>query len=107
MNALLRSWLNFDEFLTTRLLKVIYFGVTGLIALGVIVGVFGGVAGCVAALRYDSIRGAVGSLGLTLLYVVGGALLAVLWRVWCEMVILAFKINENLQAVRDALAGRS
>jgi hypothetical protein len=107
MRAAIRAWLNFDDFVTTRMLKGVYVMVTGVIGLGIVVGVLGGLAGCAAALKMDSIRGALGSLGMTFVYVVGGVLVAVLWRVWCEVLMLAFKINENLQVVREALAGRS
>lgn len=102
MHPRIEQLAHFDEFVTTKILRVVYLAGTALIALGIIAAVFGGVAGCVAALRYDSARGALGSMFLAVLYVVGGLLAAVLWRVYCEVLMVVFKINDNLQAIKDA-----
>lgn len=39
-----------------------------------------------------------GSLVTGLLAIVGGGLLA---RIWCELMVVLFKINENLQKIAD------
>lgn len=101
MGSLLKQWLNFDNFITIRILKVVYVAVTALIAVGMALGVVAALVGCGVALKGDSIQGALASLFGLVLYLVGGVLGAVVWRIYCEILIVAFKINENLQAIRD------
>jgi hypothetical protein len=96
----IKAWLNFDDFLTTRILKLVYISVTLLILLAMVIGVLGGLAGCATAVRLDSVGGVATSLFMTTLYIVGGFLTAVIWRVYCEVLLVVFKINENIQALR-------
>jgi len=94
--------INFDEFLTTRILKVIYLVGAALIALGAVaMGGLTSLVGLYTALSNDSIEGALASLFFLALSFGGGLIGLLLWRVFCEIVIVVFKINENLQAIRD------
>ena len=94
--------LQFDDFITTKIIKLIYFVGLGLTGLGMIFGVFGGLAECAAGLRDRSLGESLASLFGSVLWLVGGAMGAVLWRVYCEVLIVIFKINENLQGIRDS-----
>ncbi|WP_420811681.1 DUF4282 domain-containing protein [Nitrincola tibetensis] len=73
--------------LTPKIITLIYW----LLLLGVIFGslqyIFGGWGGFT-----------IGKFFMGLLYMVGGAIAA---RVWCELLIVLFKMNEALQALRN------
>lgn len=79
---------SFQEFVTTRLIKVMYAILLVLIAVGTLVGL----AAALIGMR-DSVLAGLGLLCLTplvaLLYVIGA-------RVWMELVIVVFRIAENL-----------
>jgi uncharacterized protein DUF4282 len=94
--------INFDEFLTTRILKVVYMVGAALIAFGAVaMGGLTSLVGVFTALSNDSAEGALASLFFLALSLGGGLIGLLLWRVFCEVVIVVFKINENLQAIRD------
>src|SRR5215510_12423294 len=93
---------NFDEFLTTRILKVVYLVGAALILLGAAaMGGLTSLLGLFTALSNSSAEGALVSLFFLALSIGGGLIGLLLWRVFCEVVIVVFKINENLQAIRD------
>src|SRR5215475_11478261 len=100
--SILGRIVNFDEFLTTRILKVVYLAGAALIALGAVaMGGLTSLLGLFTALSNDSAEGALASLFFLGLSIGGGLIGLLLWRVFCEIVIVVFKINENLQAVKD------
>ena len=78
--------LYFDKMLTPRIITFVYW----LLLLGaVIVGLtsmFGGYGGF-----------SIGKFFMGILFAVGGAVGV---RIWCELMIVAFKINEALQEIR-------
>ena len=77
----------FDSMLTPKIITFVYwilllFAVVG--GLGAMFGGFGGFS--------------VGKFFMGLLYIVGGAVGA---RIWCELMIVLFKMNEALQELRN------
>jgi hypothetical protein len=93
-------FLNFDEFITGGLLKIVYIIGVALVLL-VTVGGGGFTALGLIALNSNSLGAAMGALFFFILSLVGGGLGLLLWRVYCELIMVIFKINENLQALRD------
>jgi len=81
------KFLFFDSMLTPKLITFIYW----LLLLGVLgyglSSMFGGYGGFTFT-----------KFLLGLVYIVGGAVAV---RVWCELLIVVFKINENLQNLKD------
>jgi|GEM_PF-1776234 hypothetical protein len=105
--SFLTRFLNFDEFITSRLLKIVYVIGAGLILLITVGG--GGLTALgslFVALSTASLGGVVVALFFFVLSLVGGALGVLLWRVYCELIMVIFKINENLQTLREQNALR-
>ncbi|WP_086981232.1 DUF4282 domain-containing protein [Vibrio aphrogenes] len=86
----MKSAFYFDSMLTPKL-------VTGLYWLLLLIAVFSGFS--VMFSGYHGIT--FESFILGLLSMAGGAIGA---RIWCELMIVVFKINENLQALKDSKA---
>ncbi|HYX29347.1 MAG TPA: DUF4282 domain-containing protein [Pyrinomonadaceae bacterium] len=96
-------FLNFDEFIAGRFLKVLYVAGSLLIIIGVIgIGGVTTLTGLVYSLGEQTPTGMLGSLFWFLLMLIGGVVWLILWRVYCEIIMIFFKINENLQAIRDS-----
>ncbi len=83
----LADFLAFRVMLTPVLIKILFW-------LGVIVCVLAGVANLVFALRVNSIT----ELFSSLVLLFGGPIFV---RIWCEMMILWFRIHETLQQIKD------
>ncbi len=78
--------LSFDKMLTPKIITVVYW----ILLLGAVIGGLGSI--------FAGPRGfSIGSLFMGIVYTVGGA---VAIRIWCELLIVAFKINEALQEIR-------
>lgn len=98
----LKRFLNFDEFITGSLLKAIYLiGVVLILLAAIWLGGLTALAGLALAFNQDSFGGVIASLFLLALSLGIGVFGVILWRVYCERVMVIFKINENLQALRD------
>ena len=81
----MRELLFFDDMLTPKVITVVYW----LLLLFVLIGGIG--------VMFSEPGGFVGFIGGLLAIVIG----AVLARIWCEMLIVVFKMNEALQAIRQ------
>lgn len=102
-DALWFRLINFDEFITSKLIKIIYVGGTALILIGAIGG--GGISSLtslIVAFKLDSPTAIIGSLFFFLVSLVAGLLFALLFRVYCELLIAIFKINESLIAIKES-----
>ena len=84
----MRSILTFESMITPKIITFLYW----LLLLGVAVGGIG------AMLSFGRISFA--SFATGLLVMAGGALAA---RIWCELLIVLFKINEHMQTVSRRL----
>ena len=107
--SFLKRFFNFDEFITARLVKIVY--IIGLVLIplvtiggGLVVAV-GGLFALISMMQYLTFASVVTQLFLLLLQllfaVVACVLGILLLRLYCEFIMVIFKINENLQAVRD------
>lgn len=79
--------LGFDKMLTPKIITFVYW----LLLLGAVIGglvsMFTGYGGF-----------SIGKFFMGILYAVGGAVAV---RIWCELLIVAFKMNEALQDIRQ------
>ncbi len=88
---MLRSFLNFDDFLFPKLVTIIYWVGLVLIALFAIIGALGSLA----AGNYGG-----GGLGF-LVALIGGVISIVVWRITMELAIVLFSIQDILKSIRD------
>ncbi|MFB6262629.1 MAG: DUF4282 domain-containing protein, partial [Bradymonadaceae bacterium] len=95
--GLAMKFFKFESFISSRLIKVVFY--LGLLFAGVgYVGVVG------VSLFEDGVATAVGSaIGGGILLVIG----VLLWRVYCELAIVVFRIYEELNELRQELADAS
>lgn len=107
--SFLKGFFNFDEFITTRLVKVVY--IVGLvliplltIGVGVVVAL-GGLFALFSMMQYLSFAAVVTQLFAILLQLIVSIVACVLGilllRLYCEFILVIFRINDNLQALRN------
>jgi len=82
----MKAVLFFDKMLTPKIITFVYW----LLLAAVVIGGFGSMFSGYEGFGF-------GKLLLGLLYMVGGAIGA---RIWCELLIVLFKMNEALQEIR-------
>lgn len=100
--SFLNRLFNFDEFITSRLIKIIYAVGTVLILLATIG--FGGLTALGSlfyALSHFSFGAVLTALFFFIISLVSGALGVLVLRVYCELIMVIFKINDNLQVIRE------
>ena len=107
--SFLKGFLNFDEFITARVVKIIY--IVGLVLIplvtigGGLVVALGGLSAMFAMMQYLTFATAVTQLFLIIVQLIASVVACVvgilLLRLYCEFVMVVFKINENLQALRN------
>lgn len=93
---MLKSFMNFDNFVFPKLVTIIYWIGIVLIGLGTIIGFFGSLVGM--SNPYGS--PAVG-LGAALVTLLGGVIGLVLWRLVIEFWLVIFSIRDLLRDIRD------
>ena len=88
------SFFTFDKFLTPVLIKVVYWIGLFAIVLWMLLGIFGSAFMPTYQYGYESGPGmrAVG----VIVSLIGGALLILFWRVWCEIWMVFFSMNDRL-----------
>ena len=82
--------LSFSEFITTRIIKVLFI-------IGIILAGLGAIALIFAGFKADAVAGILGlifSPAIFLLYVLFA-------RMWCELIIVIFRIAENTARMAD------
>jgi hypothetical protein len=107
--SFVKGFFNFDEFITARLVKIVY--IVGLVLIplvtigGGLVVALGGLFALFAMMQYLTFANVVTQLFLLLLQLVISVVACVLGilllRLYCEFIMVIFKINENLQTLRN------
>lgn len=107
--SFLKGFLNFDEFITARLVKIVY--VVGLVLIplvtigGGLVVALGGLYAIFGMMQYLTFANVVTQLFAILIQLIVSIVACVLGilllRLYCEFIMVIFKINENLQALRN------
>lgn len=106
--SFLRSFFSFDEFITARIVKVFYTIGLLLILLAAVSGIGSTALAFLYAHNYlDAIMRFpfIGELVYFILQIAGfiavGALSILLLRLFCEFILVIFRINDNLQILRS------
>lgn len=110
--SFLKGFFNFDEFITARVVKIIY--VVGLVLIplvtigGGLVVALGGLFAMVGMMKYLTFATVVTQSFLIIVQLIASLIACVLGilllRLYCEFIMVIFKINENLQALRSGNA---
>ena len=93
-----RRFLSFETMIAPSLIRFIYFAGLVCIAVSAVIMLFGGLA----ALRYSVASG----IGTIIMAGVVTVLGTVIWRFYCELMILLFRIYDRLTEIRDQGAMR-
>jgi hypothetical protein len=90
------DFFQFEKFLAPVMIKVVYWIGLALIVISVIA-MISGVSLIGRTTGYGDASGSGGaSFGAVLVSLLVGAILAFFWRVWCELCIVIFSINDRL-----------
>ena len=88
-----RELFRWDQFITPRIIKTLFTLIVGLVALSALSGIFSGLA-MMAISPF-------GGFIVILMTLLGAVVAIVMARVICEFVLIIFRINEHLGAIRD------
>lgn len=91
---MLNTFMNFDEFIFPKIVKIIYWIGLVLIGLGTLAGMFGALA------TSSSVGGGAAFVGFLVALIVG-AVGIIVWRVVVELWIVLFSILDTLKEIRD------
>ncbi len=80
---------SFRKFITPVVIQIVFWIGVVAIVLGTLVSIF----------ARDELGAAGGPVAGPVLSIVGGIVFLFVWRIWCEMVILAFKIYDELAII--------
>ena len=107
--SFVKGFFNFDEFITARVVKIIY--IVGLVLIplvtvgGGLVVALGGLFAMVGMMQYLTFATVVTQLFLIIVQLIASLIACVLGilllRLYCEFIMVIFKINDNLQALRN------
>jgi len=93
----LKSFLSFDKMITPVIIKILFYVLLAAAAIGGVVTFFGGI---VSAFTQENFGLALGGLiGGPLVFLLG----VLVARIYCELLILAFQIQENLVEIKNLL----
>ncbi|NCC24675.1 MAG: DUF4282 domain-containing protein [Deltaproteobacteria bacterium] len=81
----MRDLLFFDKMLTPKIITIVYWLILLGVALGALTTIFGGGF----------------TIGKFFMGLIGAAFGALFARIWCELMIVLFKMNEALQEIRN------
>ncbi len=87
-----KDFISFRSMITLQVIQIVYVVVAILITLGALLSMFGG--GYYGPMAYLGGGGVVGGL---IMLVVGN----IGWRIWCELVIVFFRINKTLSNIEQ------
>lgn len=93
---------SFEHYLTPRLVRTVYIVLMVVIAIGVVLGVLGSLAGAFAAFRFGGALRGIGTLVVALVLIPLAALIYLaLFRVFLETVTVLFKIKDDLHRIAE------
>lgn len=95
-NNILSNLFSFDKMISEQIIKLVYYVGLLLIALGFIASLIGAFQ-----------AGFVGFLPALLMAIIGAALSILLWRVFCECIIILFRMYARLGDINKTLGGKN
>lgn len=88
------AFLSFDKLITPTVIKVFYWiGIVGIIVFGI-----------VAAIGAAATQYGIAAFGSFILAILGTIVGLFFWRVYCELIMLWFKIHDDLVGIRQNTA---
>jgi hypothetical protein len=92
-----KDFLSFKTMITLRIIQIVYVVIAVIITLGGLATMFsGGRSSGYGGLGYGSFMPG-GFFGGLLLIVFGN----IIWRIWCELIIVFFRINKTLNSIDE------
>jgi hypothetical protein len=83
------EYLSFRKFITPVVVQIVFW-----------IGVLAIIAGTVISVVTEGRMGGHGSIAVhPVLSIVGGIVFLFVWRIWCELVMLSFKLYEELRII--------
>ncbi len=95
-NKILSNLLSFDKMISEQIIKIVYYVGLLLIALGLI-----------KTLLTSFSAGLIGFLPAVLVGIIAAALSVLLWRVFCESIIILFRMYARLGDINKTLGGKN
>ncbi len=95
-NPILSNLFSFDKMISESIIKIVYYIGLLLIAIGLVMSVFGAFK-----------AGAVGFIPALLTAIIGAVLSVLLWRVFCECIIILFRMYARLGDINKTLGGKN
>jgi hypothetical protein len=92
-----RSFLNFERMITPVIITILFWIGLIIVAISALVVFFGGIIGGLNGDGFGSVIG--GLFGGPLVFILGGLMV----RIYSELLILAFRINETLTDIKNEL----
>ncbi len=92
-----RSFLNFERMITPVIITILFWIGLIIVAISALVVFFGGIIGGLNGDSFGSVLG--GLFGGPLVFILGGLMV----RIYSELLILAFRINETLTDIKNEL----
>jgi Domain of unknown function (DUF4282) len=77
---------SFRKFITPVVIQIVFWIGVVVIVIGTLVGIFGG----------EHLGSTAGPVVGPILSILGGIVFLFVWRMWCELIILSFKIYDEL-----------
>jgi hypothetical protein len=96
MGSILQRLWRFDQPIGVELVKIVYY--TGFALIG-----FGAIWWFVASVFYALAMPSLGAQATILVSLIAGAAAVLLWRMACELIMLAFQAHETWCEIRDRL----
>lgn len=90
------KFINFDKMITPTIIKILFWIGVGLSTLFGIITIFSGLAQMFT--RYGSVLVGFGSFLLGIVIIIVGSLTA---RIYCELLIVVFKMHESLESINE------
>lgn len=95
-NSILNNLLSFDKMISEQIIKIVYY--IGLLLITI---------GFIASFFKSFSAGVLGFVPAVLMAIIGAALSILLWRVFCECIIILFRVYARLGDINQTLGGKN
>lgn len=92
-----RDYLAFRRMITPGIIQIVFWILIGVTVLGSVIGIFAGIF----AMFTEGVGAGLAGIVLSIIYLVAGIVFV---RIYCELIILFFRVNETLTEIKNLLA---